>query len=45
MDGITYDSVRDPAGTCFGVFKAASIRDLRHTLFLSFRWDGTRIQV
>jgi hypothetical protein len=45
MDGIAYDSVRDPAGTCFAVFKASSIRDLRHALFLSCRWDGTSIQV
>lgn len=44
-EGVCYDSVRAPGGTCYGIFRPAaitSVADMSDELALV--WDGTRIE-
>jgi RES domain-containing protein len=42
--GVVYDSVRHPGGTCYGVFRPASVSTVRdEALDLELEWDGAAI--
>jgi RES domain len=43
-DGVWYDSVRAPAGTCYGIFRPAAVTRVDEiSEELAFIWDGARI--
>ena len=42
-DGIIYDSVRDPGGTCVAIFRPRLLSDSRQERHLTYRWDGVKI--
>jgi hypothetical protein len=42
-NGIVYDSVRHPGGTCLACFRPRLVRRVRVAAHYEFRWDGSRI--
>lgn len=42
-NGIVYQSVRAPDGTCVAVFRPRCLSDCRQERHLTYRWDGERI--
>lgn len=42
-DGIIFNSVRDPGGTCVAVFRPRLISACRQERHLAYQWDGERI--
>jgi RES domain-containing protein len=42
-DGVLYQSVRHPAGSCAAVFRPTCIRDAHTSRYLGYRWDGNVI--
>ena len=44
-DGVVYNSVRNKAGECFGVFKPNLIKSCREIKSLDYSWDGKKITV
>lgn len=43
VDGILYNSVRQPGGQCVAAFRPRSIGKARIRKYIQFRWDGRRI--
>jgi hypothetical protein len=41
-NGIMYDSVRHPGGTCLACFRPRLVRRVRVSAHYEYRWDGTR---
>lgn len=42
-DGLCYDSVRHPGGTCVAVFSPPLLADARAAATITFAWDGTAL--
>ena len=42
-NGIIFNSVRDPGGTCVAVFRPRLLSDCRQERHLTYQWDGERI--
>ena len=42
-DGIIFNSVRDPGGTCVAVFRPRLLSNCRQERHLTYQWDGKRI--
>ena len=42
-NGIVYDSVRHPGGTCLACFRPRLVRRVRVAAHYEYRWDGSRI--
>jgi hypothetical protein len=42
-NGVIYDSVRAPGGTCVGVFRPRCLADCTQERHLTYRWNGKRI--
>jgi hypothetical protein len=43
-DGVLYQSVRRPEGTCVGIFRPRCVQGAHTTMYLGYRWDGKAIQ-
>lgn len=43
LNGIIFNSVRDPGGTCVAVFRPRLLSDCRQDRHLTYQWDGERI--
>jgi hypothetical protein len=43
VDGIVYNSVRNPGGQCVGAFRPRIISNAHVRKYIQFRWDGQRI--
>jgi hypothetical protein len=43
VDGIVYNSVRNPGGQCMAVFRPRIISEAHIRKYVQFRWDGRRI--
>jgi hypothetical protein len=43
VDGILYNSVREPGGQCVAAFRPRSLSKARIRKYVQFRWDGRRI--
>jgi hypothetical protein len=42
-NGIVFNSVRDPGGTCVAVFRPRLLSNCRQERHLTYQWDGKRI--
>jgi hypothetical protein len=42
-DGVVYDSVRHPGGSCVAVFRPKRLRNCRATRHLTYVWNGAQI--
>jgi hypothetical protein len=43
QDGIVYDSIRNPGGSCVAVLKPRCVSGCRLTGYFAYEWDGTAI--
>ncbi|HEY5348126.1 MAG TPA: RES family NAD+ phosphorylase [Candidatus Lustribacter sp.] len=43
VDGIVYNSVRNPGGQCVAAFRPRIVSNARIRKYIQFRWDGRRI--
>ena len=41
-NGVVYDSVRDPGGSCLACFRPRLVRNVRVAAHYEYRWQGRR---